>query len=131
MKRVFITGTEGQDGSYLAELLLEKNYEVHGLVHRLNGPRPPNLEHLIRDGRICQKRRHLYPADLDDADSVRGPLEQAAPDEIYHLAGQSHVGQSFEKVEETCRVTAFGTLRLLELVRWLTRPPRFFHGQFQ
>lgn len=94
-------------------------------------PGRPNLEHLIRDGRICQKRRHLYPADLDDADSVRGPLEQAAPDEIYHLAGQSHVGQSFEKVEETCRVTAFGTLRLLELVRWLTRPPRFFHGQFQ
>jgi GDPmannose 4,6-dehydratase len=128
MKRAFITGTEGQDGSYLAELLLEKDYEVHGLVHRLNGPRLPNLEHLIRDGRIYQKRLHLYRADLDDADSVRGPLEQAAPDEIYHLAGQSHVGQSFEKVEETCRVTAFGTLRLLELVRQLAWPPRFFHA---
>jgi GDPmannose 4,6-dehydratase len=128
MKRAFITGTEGQDGSYLAELLLEKDYEVHGLVYRVNGLNVPNLEHLVRDGRIFQKRLYLYPADLDDADSVRVPLEQSAPDEIYHLASQSHVGQSFEKVEETCRVTAFGTLRLLELVRRLTRPPRFFHA---
>ena len=128
MKRAFITGTEGQDGSYLAELLLEKDYEVHGLVYRANGLHVPNLEHLVRDGRVYQKRLYLYPADLDDADSVRVPLEQSAPDEIYHLASQSHVGQSFEKVEETCRVTAFGTLRLLELVRRLTRPPRFFHA---
>jgi GDPmannose 4,6-dehydratase len=128
MKRAFITGIEGQDGSYLAELLLEKDYEVHGLVYRVNGLNVPNLEHLVRDGRIYQKRLYLYPADLDDSDSVRVPLERSAPDEIYHLASQSHVGQSFEKVEETCRVTAFSTLRLLELVRRLTLPPRFFHA---
>ena len=128
MKRAFITGVEGQDGSYLAELLLEKDYEVHGLVYRVNGLNAPNLEHLVRDTRIFQKRLYLYPADLDDADSVRAPLEQSAPDEVYHLASQSHVGQSFEKVEETCRITSLGTLRLLEMIRQLPRPPRFFHA---
>lgn len=128
MKRAFITGIEGQDGSYLAELLLEKDYEVHGLVHRVNGLNVPNLEHSLRDGQIYRKRLYLYPADLDDSDSVRLPLEQSAPDEIYHLASQSHVGQSFEKIEETCRVTGLGTLRLLEMVRRLPKPPRFFHA---
>jgi GDPmannose 4,6-dehydratase len=128
MKRAFITGIEGQDGSYLTEWLLEKGYAVHGLVYRINGLQAPNLEHLVRDGRLHQKRLYLYPADLEDADSVRLPLEKAAPDEVYHLAGLSHVGQSFEKVEETCRVTAFGTLRMLELVRRLPKPPRFFHA---
>jgi GDPmannose 4,6-dehydratase len=128
VKRAFITGIEGQDGSYLAELLLEKDYEVHGLVYRVNGLNVPNLEHLVRDGRIYQKRLYLYPADLDDADSVRTPLERSAPDEIYHLASQSHVGQSFEKVEATCRITGFGTLRLLEMIRTLPKPPRFFHA---
>jgi GDPmannose 4,6-dehydratase len=128
VKRAFITGTEGQDGSYLAELLLEKDYEVHGLVRRANGLKFPNLEHLIRDDRIYQKRLHLYPADLDDSDSLRIPLEKSAPDEVYHLASQSHVGQSFEKVEETCRITGLGALRLLELTRKLPKPPRFFHA---
>jgi len=128
VKRAFITGAEGQDGSYLAELLLEKDYEVHGLVRRANGLKVPNLEHLIRDGRIYQKRLHLYLADLDDSDSVRVPLEKSAPDEVYHLASQSHVGQSFEKVEETCRITGLGALRLLELTRKLPKPPRFFHA---
>jgi GDPmannose 4,6-dehydratase len=128
VKRAFITGIEGQDGSYLAELLLEKDYEVHGLVYRVNGLNVPNLEHLVRDERIFQKRLYFYPADLDDADSVRVPMEQSAPDEIYHLASQSHVGQSFEKIEATCRVTGFGTLRLLEMIRKLPKPPRFFHA---
>ena len=128
MKRAFITGIEGQDGSYLAELLLEKDYEVHGLVYRANGLNAPNLEPLVNDARIFKKRLHLYPADLEDADSVRVPLEQSAPDEIYHLAGQSHVGLSFDQVEATCRVTGFGTLRLLEMIRKLPKPPRFFHA---
>ena len=128
MKRAFITGIEGQDGSYLAELLLEKEYEVYGLVYRANGLDAPNLRHMVGAGRIFQKRLHLYPADLDDADSVRGPLGQSAPDEVYHLASRSHVGQSFEKAEETCRVTGLGTLRLLEMIRGLPKPPRFFHA---
>ena len=128
MKRAFITGIEGQDGSYLAELLLAKNYEVHGIFRRSGDPRPENLRTLIADKTIFQTTLFLYPAELDDADSVRVPLEQSAPDEIYHLASQSHVGQSFEKVEETCRVTGLGALRLLELARKLPKPPRFFHA---
>ena len=128
MKRAFITGVAGQDGSYLTELLLEKNYEVHGIVHRVNGIKAPWLEHLIGDPHIFQKRLHLYAADLNDTDSVRIPLELSAPDEIYHLAGQSHVGKSFETVEQTCRVTGLGTLRLLEMIRKLPKPPRFFHA---
>lgn len=128
MKRAFITGIEGQDGSYLAELLLSKNYEVHGTVYPANNGNAVNLRHLIADAQVFQKTLFLHPGDLDDADSIRIPLEQSAPDEIYHLAGQSHVGASFEKVEETCRVTGLGTLRLLELARKLPKPPRFFHA---
>jgi len=128
MKRAFITGIEGQDGSYLAELLLAKNYEVHGTVHRSAAGATPNLNHLISDPQVFQRTLFLHSADLDDADSIRAPLERCAPDEIYHLASQSHVGQSFEKVEETCRVTGMGALRVLELARKLPKPPRFFHA---
>jgi GDPmannose 4,6-dehydratase len=71
MKRAFITGIEGQDGSYLAELLLEKDYEVHGSVYRANGLNVPNLKHLVRNPELFKKRLFLYPADLDDAGSVR------------------------------------------------------------
>ena len=128
MKRAFITGIEGQDGSYLAELLLAKNYEVHGIFRRSNSGGLANLKSLVADPKIFQKKLFLSAADLDDADSIRLPLEQAAPDEIYHLASQSHVGQSFEKVEETCRLTGLGTLRVLEMARKLNKPPRFFHA---
>jgi GDPmannose 4,6-dehydratase len=128
VKRAFITGIAGQDGSYLTELLLEKDYEVHGLVHRSSGLNAPRLEHLIRDDQVYGKCLHLYPADLDDPDSVRAPLQRSAPDEIYHFASQSHVGRSFETVEATCRITALGTLHLLEMIRQLARPPRFFHA---
>ena len=128
MKRAFITGIEGQDGSYLAELLLAKNYEVHGIFRRSANGGLANLKSLVADPQIIQKKLFLSAADLDDADSIRIPLEQAAPDEIYHLASQSHVGQSFEKVEETCRLTGLGTLRVLEMARKLNKPPRFFHA---
>ena len=128
MKRAFITGIEGQDGSYLAELLLAKNYEVHGIFRRSTNGGAVNLRHLKADARVFQKTLFLYPADLDDVDSIRVPLEQSAPQEVYHLASQSHVGQSFEQVEETCRITGLGALRLLELARKLPRPPRFFHA---
>ena len=128
MKRAFITGIEGQDGSYLAELLLAKNYEVHGTVRPATNGTSANLRQLKGDAQIFQKTLFLDSADLDDADSIRVPLEQCAPDEIYHLASQSHVGQSFEKVEETCRITGLGTLRLLELTRKLPKAPRFFHA---
>jgi GDPmannose 4,6-dehydratase len=125
VKRAFITGIAGQDGSYLAELLLEKDYEVHGLIHHAGSPR---LEHLVHDPKIFGKRLYLHSGDLDDFDSVRIPLEKSAPDEIYHLASQSHVGKSFDTIEETCRVTGLGTLRLLELTRKLPKSPRFFNA---
>ncbi len=125
MKRAFITGIAGQDGSYLTELLLEKGYEVHGLVHSASASR---LDHLIRDPQIIGKRLHLHSGDLDNPDSIRVSLEKFAPDEFYHLASQSHVGQSFETIEETCRVTGLGALRLLEMIRKLPKPPQFFHA---
>src|SRR5579871_5520257 len=130
MKRAFITGIEGQDGSYLAEFLLAKGYEVHGLYRRANGQGENlvNLRQLKSDPQIFGRTLFLSPADLDDPESLRAPLVQAAPDELYHLASQSHVGQSFEQVEETCRVTGLGALRLLELARNLPKPPRFFHA---
>ena len=128
MKRAFITGIEGQDGSYLAELLLAKGYEVHGIFRRSTNGRAVNLKPLKADPGIFQKTLFLYPAELDEPDSVRQPLQQSAPDEIYHLASQSHVGQSFEQVEETCRVTGLGALQLLEMARQLPQPPRFFHA---
>ncbi len=128
MKRAFITGVEGQDGSYLAELLLAKNYEVHGIIRASTSGNTANLCHLKADPQVFRKTLFLYSADLEDADSIRTPLEQCAPDEIYHLASQSHVGQSFEKVEETCRITGLGTLRLLEMTRKLPKAPRFFHA---
>jgi GDPmannose 4,6-dehydratase len=117
VRRAFITGINGQDGSYLAELLLEKGYAVDGLVRGS----APNLQHLR--GRLT-----LHAGDLQDAGSLERSLNEAAPDEIYHLASQSHVGQSFDQVEATCQVTAMATLRLLELVRKLPRPARFFHA---
>ena len=120
VKKAFITGITGQDGPYLTELLLAKGYEVHGTFRRSSNA--ANLKHLKSAALF------LYPADLDDPESVRVPLEKSAPDEIYHLASQSHVGQSFEKVDETCRVTGLGALRVLELARHLPRPPRFFHA---
>jgi GDPmannose 4,6-dehydratase len=128
MKRAFITGIEGQDGSYLAELLLGKGYEVHGIFRRSTNGKAVNLRHLKANLEIFQKTLFLYPSELDEVDSVRQPLEQSAPDEIYHLASQSHVGQSFEKVEETCRVTGLATLQILEMTRKLPKPAKFFHA---
>jgi len=128
VKRAFITGIEGQDGSYLAELLLAKGYAVHGLYRRNGNADLVNLQHLTADPQVFQKTLFLYPGDLDDLESVRVPLENAAPNELYHLASQSRVGLSFEQVEETCRITGLGALRLLDLARRLPKPPRFFHA---
>jgi GDPmannose 4,6-dehydratase len=125
MKRAFITGIAGQDGSYLAELLLEKNYEVHGLVRRHDAPR---LQHLLCDSSRFKKRLHLHGGDLEDTALLREIVQQSKPNEIYHLAAQSHVGQSFEKTEQTCRLAGLGTLQLLEIARQLPQPPGFFHA---
>jgi GDPmannose 4,6-dehydratase len=127
-KKSFITGITGQDGSYLCEFLLEKGYEVHGVVRRTSSIARSRLLHLYGDEQIYGKRLFLHYADLDDPTTLRRVLNKARPDEIYHLAGQSHVGLSFEIPESTCEMTAMGTLRLLEMIRDMPNPPRLFHA---
>lgn len=128
MPKALITGITGQDGSYLTELLLGKGYEVHGIVRRTSSLERSRLKHLHADTGVYNQRLFLHYADLDDPTTMRRVLVKVAPDEIYHLAGQSHVGLSFEIPESTCESTAMGTLRLLEMVRDLPKPPRLFHA---
>src|SRR5437016_5531203 len=125
--RALITGVTGQDGSYLTELLLEKNYEVHGVVRRTSTLGRSRLVHLYNDPAIYGSRLFLHYAELDETTTLRRILVQVRPQELYHLAGQSHVGLSFEIPEATCEMTAMGTLRLLEMVRDLPELPRIFH----
>lgn len=125
MRKAFITGITGQDGSYLAEFLLDKGYEVHGLVWP---PTPLERSWLAAALRRAGDRLVVREADLLQTDTVRHCLEAAQPDEVYHLAGQSHVGASFANPEESAQVNAVGTLRLLELVRQLKSPPRLLHA---
>ena len=126
--QALITGITGQDGSYLAELLLEKGYEVHGVVRRTSTLDRSRLSHLYSDPSIYNQRLFLHYADLDDATTLRRVLARVKPSEIYHLAGQSHVGLSFEIPESTCEMTANATLRLLEIVRDLPERTRFYHA---
>jgi GDPmannose 4,6-dehydratase len=128
MPRALITGITGQDGSYLAELLLDKDYEVHGVVRRTSTLERSRLTHLFHNPAIYNRRLFLHYGDLNDPTSLRRILLQTSPEEAYHLAGQSHVGLSFEMVESTCEATAMGTLRLLEMIRDLPKPPRLFHA---
>ena len=127
-RKALITGITGQDGSYLAELLLGKDYEVHGIVRRTSSLARSRLSHLYSDSGIYNQRLFLHYADLDDATTLRRVLTKAQPSEIYHLAGQSHVGLSFEIPESTCEMTANATLRLLEIVRDLPEGTRFYHA---
>lgn len=127
-KRALITGITGQDGSYLAELLLEQGYEVHGVVRRTSTLERSRLVHLYNDPEIYRRRLFLHYAEIDDPTTMRRVLQKADPHELYHLAGQSHVGLSFEIPESTCEMTAMGTLQLLEMIRDMPRPPRLFHA---
>src|SRR5579863_8836855 len=111
MTRALITGITGQDGSYLTEMLLARDYEVHGVVRRTSTLDRSRLHHLYTDPKIYGRRLFLHYADLDDLTTTRRVLAKSAPDEFYHLAGQSHVGLSFEIPESTCEMTAMGTLR--------------------
>ena len=123
-----ITGITGQDGSYLAELLLDKGYIVHGTVRRTSSLRRSRLQDLYSDPAIYGQRLFLHYADLDDPTTLRRVLGKVQPEELYHLAGQSHVGLSFEIPESTCDSTAMGALRLLEMIRDLPKPPRIYHA---
>ena len=125
-RSALILGITGQDGSYLAEHLLGRGYEVHGLVRRSSMFNRARIEHLRS---VSGKQRlTLHYSDLSDLTSLRRIIQKVKPREIYHLAGQSHVGLSFEIPESTCDLTAMGTLRLLEMVRDLARPVRVFHA---
>lgn len=123
-----ITGITGQDGSYLAELLLSKGYEVHGIVRRSSIYNRRRLEHLREDSSIYGKQLFLHYADLRDTTLIRRILTKLKPDELYHLAGQSHVGLSFDMPESTCEETATATLALLEICRDLESPPKIVHA---
>lgn len=127
MKSAFITGITGQDGSYLAELLLEKGYTVHGLVRRASMFNRSRIEHL-RTGPSGEERLFLHYGELNDQTSLRRLLRRIRPDEVYHLAGQSHVGLSFEIAEVTCHENAMATLGLLETLRDLDYPVRFYQA---
>jgi GDPmannose 4,6-dehydratase len=132
MKKALITGITGQDGSYLAELLLEKGYEVHGVIRRASSFNTDRLDHLYVDPHSPGARLFLHYGDLSDGTSLRRILELVAPVEVYNLGAQSHVRVSFEEPEYTADIDALGTLRLLESVRdYATRtasPVRFYQA---
>ena len=128
MPSALITGITGQDGSYLTELLLAQGYEVHGIVRRTSSLERSRLRHLYSDPAIYNRRLFLHYCDLGDATTLRRILAKVAPGEVYHLAGQSHVGLSFEIAESTVESVAIGTLRLLEILRDMPAPPRLFHA---
>ena len=119
MKKALITGITGQDGSYLAELLLAKGYEVHGMIRRSSSFNTGRIDHLYRDPHEKDVRLKLHYADLNDASSINQVLQQVGPDEVYNLGAQSHVRVSFDVPEYTGEVTGLGACRLLESVREL------------
>ena len=127
MPTAFITGITGQDGSYLTELLLEKGYTVHGIVRRSSSTVRTRLDRLFHNKNVYDHQLFLHYADLGDATTIRRLLVKTQPDELYHLAGQSHVGVSFDIPETTCEFTAMGTLKLLEIIRDLSKRPRVLH----
>ncbi|MDO8618048.1 MAG: GDP-mannose 4,6-dehydratase [Candidatus Uhrbacteria bacterium] len=128
MKKAFLTGITGQDGSYLAELLLAKGYEVHGLIRRASTFNTARIEHLYRDPHESDIRLFLHYGDLNDASMLARLLTRIAPDEIYHLGAQSHVRVSFDVPLYTADVTGLGTVRLLEAIREAQVPCRFYQA---
>ncbi len=127
-RRALITGITGQDGSYLAELLLSKGYEVHGLIRRSSSFSTGRIDHLYRDPHQPNVPLHLYYGDLSDSSSLITSLNRIKPDEVYNLGAQSHVKVSFEMPEFTADTTGMGTLRLLEAIRHADRPIRYYQA---
>ena len=128
MKKALITGITGQDGSYLADLLLEKDYEVHGIIRRASTVNTSRIDHLYTDRHIHGVRLFLHYGDLTDSVNLVKLLYALKPDEIYHLAAQSHVRVSFDIPEYTSDVTAIGTIRILEAMRETGIRPRFYQA---
>ena len=119
MKKALITGVTGQDGSYLAEFLLEKGYEVHGIKRRASSFNTQRVDHIFQDPHEKNKNFHLHYGDLTDSSNLTRILSEIEPDEVYNLGAQSHVAVSFESPEYTADVDAMGALRLLEAIRFL------------
>jgi len=128
MKKALITGITGQDGSYLAELLLSKGYEVHGIIRRASTFNTERLDHLYQDPHVHGVRLFLHYGDLSDSVSLVKLLYQLKPDEIYHLAAQSHVRVSFDIPEYTADITGVGTIRILEAIRETGLATRFYQA---
>ncbi|TMM20875.1 MAG: GDP-mannose 4,6-dehydratase, partial [Actinobacteria bacterium] len=127
-KRALITGITGQDGSYLAESLLSKGYEVHGIIRRSSSFNTGRLDHLYRDPHERGSRLFLHYGDLIDSSVLSKIMREVAPEEVYHLGAQSHVRVSFDMPEYTGNVTALGTTRLLEAIREEGVPARFYQA---
>ncbi len=128
MKTAFITGITGQDGSYLAELLLEKGYEVHGMLRRSSSFNTGRINHLYNDPSIMNKRLFLHYGDLTDSSNLNRLLEKIKPDEIYNLGAQSHVKVSFEVPEYTAEVDSIGVLRFLDAIKSTGVHTRFYQA---
>ena len=127
-KRAIITGITGQDGSYLAELLLSKGYEVHGLIRRASTFNTERIDHLYHDPHEEDNKLFLHYADLADGSRLSTLMLKIAPDEVYHLAAQSHVRVSFDEPEYTGDTTGLGTIRLLEAIRQTHVPAKFYQA---
>jgi GDPmannose 4,6-dehydratase len=127
-RRALITGITGQDGSYLAELLLAKGYEVHGTIRRASNFNTSRIDHLYRDPHDPSARLFLHYADLADGSSLNYVLRKVRPDEVYNLAAQSHVRVSFDVPEYTADVTGLGAVRLLEAMREVGISPKFYQA---
>ena len=130
MKKAIITGVTGQDGSYLAEFLLNKGYEVHGIKRRASSFNTQRVDHLYQDPHVDNQRFILHYGDLTDSSNLTRIIQQVQPDEVYNLGAQSHVAVSFEAPEYTADVDAIGTLRLLEAIRFLglEKKTRFYQA---
>lgn len=127
-KRALIIGITGQDGSYLAEFLLEKGYEVHGMIRRSSSLNTARLEQIYEDPHIHNQRLFLHYGDLSDSNSINSMINKSKPDEIYNLGAQSHVRVSFDIPEYTADIDALGTLRLLDVIKEQNYPIKFYQA---
>ena len=127
-KKALITGITGQDGSYLAELLLQKKYEVHGIIRRSSSFNTARIDHLYNNPDIMGKKLFLHYGDVTDTSNLNRILERIQPNEIYNLAAQSHVKVSFELPEYTAEVDAIGTVRFLDAIREVGLKPKFYQA---
>ena len=128
MKRAVITGITGQDGSYLAELLLDKGYEVHGLIRRSSTFNTDRIDHIYQDPHTLGTRLHLHYGDLSVSGQMADLIYNIQPEEIYHLGAQSHVRVSFDMPEYTGDVTGLGTVRLVEAIRKTGVKTKFYQA---